>query len=272
MRHGVVQFPGESLPLAGTHPLQLPLASGRPEPHGRPDHRRQEQEHEAHDLVDGRGIVRDDRQREGREDHHAPEHDLPARSPPGQRVHQHQHDHAGVQADRLPRGGHQRGHPEHDHRAEPERDHRQRAGPAPQRQHGTARRRTPPPPAATRRRPAAWPPAPHRPGRRRAAPSPATPGAGAPGAVVPPTGFAGRLAAWSQPRERAAPRIGRKNGASLGPGTGSPRPASRCPGAAAATSLVIDGRTGRPTRCWRTRCSRRPSPAWAGAPPGIPGG
>ena len=30
----------------------------------------------------------------------------PARSPPGQRIHQYEHEQVGIQADRLPRGGH----------------------------------------------------------------------------------------------------------------------------------------------------------------------
>jgi hypothetical protein len=34
----VMKFPGKSLALAGAHPRELPVASGRPDPHGRPDH------------------------------------------------------------------------------------------------------------------------------------------------------------------------------------------------------------------------------------------
>ena len=267
--HRVVQFPGESLALA-ERTCSSCRSRARPEPHGRPDHRGQEQEREARDLFDGRGVVRDDQQRGGREDHQAR-----ARSPVPIPTAAAQYTSTRTTLVYRPTGSggvaDQRGHLGSDHRAE------RRPRPSPAGGSGAtaaraARRRTPRPPAATRRPPAAWPPAPPRP--RPAASSAQSrhtrPGARA--AVVRSTGFAGRLAARSQPRDRSARASAERTGRRSVRRTGGRGLRADVRAAPPRRSASRRPPCRRPTRWLEDPCSRKPSPAWAAAPPAIRGG
>ena len=90
--------PGRAAPARGTHPLQLALAGRRPEPHRRPDHRRGTVRNTKPPIWSPRGSRRRPPTARRPRGSARPEHDVPAGSPPGQRVDQHEDDQAACTA------------------------------------------------------------------------------------------------------------------------------------------------------------------------------
>ena len=232
-----------------------------------------EQEDEAHDLFDGRGLVRDDTQREGREDHRA----RPARSPvpiptgaarTPARARPRRCTGRRARAVRRPARPPGAGSPSRT----PSVDHRQRAGPAPQGQqaqpYGEHHRHRPPHDVLAQgglQHHTARPAASSAQSRRTRAGA-----SGGRGSVhrVRRSSRSTVLSLGTAACRASAERTGRHSA----PGPTDPRPA-----ADAAERRGDEPRHRRPYKDgrrggWRTRCSRKPCCAWAEAPPAIPGG